>query len=238
MRDQDATRRPREPEPDIEVTTLRPSWAVRGGRWLGPASLLALAVLLAAILARARVSTDATSAGGGSLSSAGRAPLPVATATPRFPAGAGGAAPTDCASGAARWDALTYYGSEALGNAPVWVASFDGTAARPTVYFDEQYYRAFTSSGWAWHVLLIAQAGTAGTIELRGSDQRRGAALRLGTDTAETTTALTFAAAQPVWSVGRWLEWPAWIFLPGAGCYTLDARWPGGSWRLVFAAGM
>ena len=34
------------------------------------------------------------------------------------------------------------------------------------------------------------------------------------------------------------LEVPSDIAVPHAGCYALDARWLGGTWRLYFAAGV
>jgi hypothetical protein len=36
---------------------------------------------------------------------------------------------------------------------------------------------------------------------------------------------------------GQWKEWPSTFYIPRAGCYILEARWDGGSWRLAFAAG-
>ena len=32
--------------------------------------------------------------------------------------------------------------------------------------------------------------------------------------------------------------WSAILYIPAAGCYALDASWPGGSWRVTFAAGL
>ena len=34
-----------------------------------------------------------------------------------------------------------------------------------------------------------------------------------------------------------WHEWGSLLFVPAAGCYALDVRWAGGSWRTIFAAG-
>jgi hypothetical protein len=31
--------------------------------------------------------------------------------------------------------------------------------------------------------------------------------------------------------------WNGTVYLPGAGCYTLKASWPGGGWMATFAAG-
>jgi hypothetical protein len=32
-------------------------------------------------------------------------------------------------------------------------------------------------------------------------------------------------------------EYPSYLFIPRAGCYVLEASWPGGHWRIPFAAG-
>jgi hypothetical protein len=34
-----------------------------------------------------------------------------------------------------------------------------------------------------------------------------------------------------------WYEWGSFMYLLTAGCYSMDVSWPGGSWRIVFAAG-
>ncbi|HLJ81359.1 MAG TPA: hypothetical protein VKT52_07740, partial [Ktedonobacterales bacterium] len=36
---------------------------------------------------------------------------------------------------------------------------------------------------------------------------------------------------------GKWKIWFGTLYLPAAGCYALQANWPGGSWRVTFAAG-
>jgi len=32
-------------------------------------------------------------------------------------------------------------------------------------------------------------------------------------------------------------EWGSYLYIPTAGCYQLDATWPGGQWSFPFAAG-
>ncbi len=36
---------------------------------------------------------------------------------------------------------------------------------------------------------------------------------------------------------GRWTEFPFGPYFPRSGCYFLEARWPGGSWKVPFAVG-
>lgn len=37
--------------------------------------------------------------------------------------------------------------------------------------------------------------------------------------------------------INQWKDFPSHLFIPTAGCYTLEASWPGGQWRITFAAG-
>jgi len=36
----------------------------------------------------------------------------------------------------------------------------------------------------------------------------------------------------------QWTQFPGSLTVPAAGCYSLQAIWPGGSWHLTFAAGL
>ena len=36
----------------------------------------------------------------------------------------------------------------------------------------------------------------------------------------------------------HWTQFPGSLTVPGAGCYSLEAVWPGGSWQITFAAGV
>lgn len=36
----------------------------------------------------------------------------------------------------------------------------------------------------------------------------------------------------------NWKEWGSDLLIPAAGCYAVDATWPGGHWRINFAAGL
>ncbi len=56
-------------------------------------------------------------------------------------------------------------------------------------------------------------------------------------DTPSTTGVLDPQAANPVPMRPHWNEWISRLFLPGAGCYALDATWRGGGWSIPFAAG-
>lgn len=260
---EDAHRDADEPLPtesfELEVSDLAHTWGgARGdGRPTGPRvqgharqllRVLAAAVTLAGLLAllvggvmgqqrtphRRAASVGATVP---SLTPVGR-PLAPAELTPSDPA-ALAALPRQCADGVGARASLVYYGSPALGAYPVWVTGFDGAAALPAVHFGLPFYRAYTPAGWGWRILLVVPPGYAQAITVRGSRQSDGASLSLETDPpAGVAAALSLDPRQPHWRVAGWSEWPAWVFLPAAGCYYLEAHWPGGAWRLSFAAGV
>jgi len=35
---------------------------------------------------------------------------------------------------------------------------------------------------------------------------------------------------------GSWAYFPSTFIVPESGCYVLEARWPGGTWRVTFSA--
>ncbi len=151
--------------------------------------------------------------------------LAPAELTPSNPA-ALAALPRQCAGGVGASASLVYYGSPALGAYPIWVIG-------------PQFYRAYTPVGWAWRILLVVPPGYAQAITVRASRQSDGASLTLETDPpAGAVAALALDPRQPHWRIEGWSEWPAWVFLPAGGCYYLEAHWPGGAWRLSFAAGV
>jgi hypothetical protein len=199
-----------------------------------------LALLVGGVMGQQRTSHQRAASGGAtapSLTPLGRSPAP-AELTPSDPA-ALASLPRQCADGVGASASLVYYGSPALGAYPVWVTGFDGDAAPPAVHFGLQFYRAYTPAGWAWRILLVVPPGYAQAITVRGSRQSDGAPLTLETDPpAGAAAALSLDPRQPHWRIEGWSEWPAWVFLPAAGCYYLEAHWPGGAWRLSFAAGI
>ncbi len=199
-----------------------------------------LALLVGGIMGQQRTSQwHAASIGATapSLTPVGRSPAP-AELTPSDPA-ALAALPRQCADGAGASASLVYYGSPALGAYPVWVTGFDGDAALPAVHFGPQFYRAYTPAGWAWRILLVVPPGYEQAITVRAGRQSDGASLTLETDPpAGAAAALALDPRQPHWRIEGWSEWPAWVFLPAAGCYYLEAHWPGGAWRLSFTAGV
>ena len=107
---------------------------------------------------------------------------------------------------------------------------------------------AYTPYGWPVLVQVLVTSDFTPTITITGHDLHTGYPLWLapgpnpvpeGAGPIFTTT-----PRQPEGSIGdignaqqSWNIWFGALYLPGAGCYTLQASWPGGGWTVHFAAG-
>jgi hypothetical protein len=221
-------------------------------------SLLLLAVLLSRLplvhdalggLARATTSPTASPA----------ATAVVTLATPTaLPGGvpALGPAPARCAGPP---PALTHVGppqaDSAVGRTPVWVGGFSGPYATlrlgPAASANAFGWAApYTQYGWPAPIYLVLQAPSvvAGPVTLAGWDPRDGHPLYFGFVQAgvwgaptQVVPAFTLDPAHPSIPAGgadgTVYFWYGYAFLPGAGCYTLAASWPGGTWQVTVSAG-
>lgn len=102
-----------------------------------------------------------------------------------------------------------------------------------------------TSYGWPLHVLLlVSRSFTPPVITLSGRDLHTGYTLWLTADTnvpnmpAPTpTVTIDPSGLNSFTSDGHWRIWFGVLYVPGAGCYTLQASWLAGGWTVHFAAG-
>ena len=93
-----------------------------------------------------------------------------------------------------------------------------------------------TEHGWRVKFLWIVRKQAPGPITLAGVDGRGRPLLFEPEDQALSDQGrLDPAGADPVAS--GFVEFPSYVYFPGAGCFELAARWPGGGWRLRFGAG-
>lgn len=188
------------------------------------------------------------------------APVPRATPTPTpilYPTptvGQGiptalGPAPTACAPPAPVPQTIAYGFERAIGATPVWVARFDGP--RATKHIEKRV--RYTRYGWPTAMIVAVEPGLTDPVVLRGVRLDDGeplwmAALDPGQTFKEATpmVAVVLDPQQPGLadyhntSMGLsedWAAWDAMFYIPAAGCYALEATWPGGSWRVTFAAG-
>jgi hypothetical protein len=149
------------------------------------------------------------------------------------------AAPTNCPVGQAPQNIAPEMFGPVVGQAPVWVGTFEGppTTLRVRSY---QVHLQMTPYGWPKPLFVVLSPPLAGNVVLSATNLSNGKALWLtdGLHDQPTTSAVISAqgfgtgAQQP-----RWIVWGITLYIPTAGCYMLDARWRGGAWQVPFAAG-
>jgi hypothetical protein len=180
-------------------------------------------------------------------------PTPVPYPTPTLGRGtptALGPAPAACTPPAPAPRTLAYSSITGIGGAPIWVASFDGPKASVHLGAGDLEHGRY---GWLRPIFFAVEPGFTAPVVVRGMRLADGAPLWLGVlgpgqkySEATPTVAVVLDPRQPGLprydSDSRlgdeaWGMWSAALYLPAAGCYALEAQWPGGSWRLTFAVG-
>lgn len=136
-------------------------------------------------------------------------------------------------------DGKTYSGL--VGRAPAWLAGFSG----PPATLDGPYNYA-PGYGWDRNVLFVLQRGFKGTVTMYGGSVLGHAplwlgAVELGAPDPSGRRLTLQAKRQKAFAGGagprQWPTFPGGITVPHTGCYYLEATWPGGTWRVTFAAG-
>ncbi|HEV2459784.1 MAG TPA: hypothetical protein VGS80_15620, partial [Ktedonobacterales bacterium] len=178
-------------------------------------------------------------------------PAPTATVTP-FPtptlvAPPIGPVPADCErspTGPQVGESSPGGGVSAVGDGSVWVDGFVG-GSPATISITGDMNGAYSAWGWPVHIALAFKNPFSAVVTLAGSDVRSGAPLWLsfargGGDTPPAPSfiidpqqeqgLIMSGDSQAVW-------WNGTMYLPGSGCYALNASWQGGGWGNLFAAG-
>jgi hypothetical protein len=171
-------------------------------------------------------------------------PLPTPTITPTPLGGASatlGPVPQDCPPGPAPQNFNSNSNFEsAVGGGSVWVSGFSGPHALlewlPNLAVETHY-----QYGWGHKMLWAVKNSVKGPVTIRGANLTNGLPLRPVADAASpdsTPTVLVLNPSDPnAQFIDQWVEFPGGLDIPQAGCYYLEASWPGGSWRITFAAG-
>jgi hypothetical protein len=161
-----------------------------------------------------------------------------------------GAAPKDCPADTNfvslhnLFDDGKAYGGY-IGGYPVWVGGLSGP--RATLHFRGLGPPYDLGYGWGHKVLFALKRGFVGTVTLSGGDVNGPArlwfdAVEVGAPYGEVRRLPLAAKRQDAIPGGagprQWPTFPGGIVVPGAGCYYLQATWPGGTWRITFAAGL
>lgn len=133
---------------------------------------------------------------------------------------------------------IKYLLAPALGVAPLWLAGFDQATTQPVVHFESRLPREYTLRGWAWEAIFATDLGYAGPATVSGGSLgRQGQGEVVFGQGSSVVSALVLDTRAPASRLVSWGEWVMAIYVPGPGCYYVQARWPGGGWRVTFAAG-
>jgi hypothetical protein len=169
-------------------------------------------------------------------------PTPTLVSVPAL-----GPVPADCPPGSLLVDFDPAASIPGVGGPDVWfvAGALVGAHGKPfpsraTAALGELSPSDYTPFGWPVQMLVLVKPDFTQTITIVGRDLRTGYALWLAGDQNETATpTFTIDPSQPHGgtSDGQWSIWFGVLYLPGAGCYTLQASWTGGSWTVHFAAG-
>ena len=136
----------------------------------------------------------------------------------------------------------------AIGASPVWAVGFDGPQANKLL-------RGYSRYGWMTFVDFYVEPGVTAQVIVSGERLSDSVPMWISvSDVRETNFGQRAPSVRvilnpqerglPVYDnlsrgIGEdWALWSGVLYLPAAGCYALEASWPGGSWRVTFAAGL
>ena len=185
------------------------------------------------------------------------APPPTVTPypTPTLIAPAVGSVPANCPPGAALVDFAPTAIIPGVGGGDVWVVGLVGPSGNATsgqratakIGGPQAINSAYTSAGWPIQMMVLARTDFAQTVTITGHDLRTRYSLWFSPDSNQPDAIAEAAPAATIdfsdygslggTSGGQWKIWFGVLYLPGAGCYTLQANWPGDGWVVNFAAG-
>jgi len=161
-----------------------------------------------------------------------------------------GPVPTNCGAGSLSVGLHDAYGDGKtiggfFGAAPVWGLGLIGPhgVLHLGLYNDgpEIYQQPY---GWGRKIFWVLQPRFTGTARVTGGSVT--GATPLWFDATENNVPVTpqrvliLRAKNQKAFTGNphaWPSFPGGLYVPKAGCYYIEAHWPGGHWRLTFAAG-
>ncbi len=169
-------------------------------------------------------------------------PTPTPSPTPLGGASATlGPVPQNCPASLAP-QKVPVFGLE-YGASPIWVY-FSGPSTHPTLVWNpNDAFMYHDQYGWVHKFLWLIEARYTGIVTIHGANLGDGSPLLPDADHqtgTSTLTSLVLDTQDPtiINRTEQWTEVPGGLTIPKAGCYYLEATWPGGSWRITFAAGV
>jgi hypothetical protein len=171
--------------------------------------------------------------------------VPAATPTPTPTSLAASAAnvgpvPQNCPPGPTPKNVDPLEFGPGVGGSPVWAIGFAGPHA--TIHLNGlSEDPSLVQYGWNYKILWSVGLNYTHPVVLRGGLLSDGTPLWFRIGDQPPVTAPVLDPRYPGTLTGSdagWAEFPSYLLIPKAGCYYLEASWPGGSWRITFAAGL
>lgn len=121
----------------------------------------------------------------------------------------------------------------------MWAFGLDTTVRIPTSYF------TYTQYGWTWKVIWRVSTRYTQPVQLHGGNLRTGTPLWFQIEVQDPSTAPVLDPRPEEQQIAQSgypnppeaVDWGSYLYIPAAGCYYIEATWPGGYLRIIFAAG-
>lgn len=127
-----------------------------------------------------------------------------------------------------------------VGSFPVLVSGFMGPHASLPIRPQDNVLQP--PYGWAHKALWAVSVHLKGKVVIHGHGLQGGPALHFSDeDTPNPVTTFVLDPRHPTtYNTGSnvWAYFPSDLWVPQAGCFELDARWPGGQWKGIFGSGL
>jgi len=132
--------------------------------------------------------------------------------------------------------------NETIGSGAVWIGSFTGKQA--TLTLSQKPVAGARQYGWPALITVVVRSNFDRPVTITGIDLTTGRQLWWSFPPFDESpdeapaTMYTFTPQHP--NPGTPVFWflsYGTLFLPGSGCYLLQASWPNGGWKLAFVAG-
>lgn len=217
-------------------------------------------VLLTGLLVLLTACTQSSSRPAGHTPTTNAAPsTPMATAQPEpspTPSPFGGAEaslgplPQTCSPSSIRMPkTISPEFAPAVGAGPAWGVGISSYKQVPLalVWNPVDALDTHNQYGWEHKLLWVVATHVQGSVTIHGMNLQTGTPIYPDAEYAEassTPTALILNPSDPTVVSqdanrdDQWTQFPGSLTVPGAGCYSLEATWPGGNWHLAFAAGL
>ena len=127
---------------------------------------------------------------------------------------------------------------KAIGTSPVWATDI---LADDLFHVDQSGYEAWPGTKIIWEVgpsfsqTITVRVTSLATGELSWWDTGEGSP-----PPVHVSQILTLDTTQPTYHGSPepgWREWGSYLYFSQAGCFAMDATWPGGHWRIFFGVG-